>query len=123
LREEGKLRVFENRVLGRLFGHKMDEVIGEWRKLQNVELNDLYCSSIIFWVIKWRRMGWAGHVARMGRVEGYRRYWWENLRERDHLGDEGVDGQIILRRIYRKWDVGVWTGPSWLRVGTFGGHL
>jgi hypothetical protein len=46
-----------------------------------------------------------------------------NPRERDHLGDPGVDGSIILRRIFRKWDVGVWAGSSWLRIGTGGGHL
>jgi hypothetical protein len=45
-------------------------------------------------------------------------YWWENLRERDHWGDPGVDGRIVLRRIFRKWDVGVWTGFSWLRIET-----
>ena len=47
----------------------------------------------------------------------------ENLKERDHLGDPGVDGRIILRWIFRKWDVGVWTGSGWLRVGTGDGHL
>jgi len=46
-----------------------------------------------------------------------------NLEERDHLGDKGVDGRIILRWIFRKWDVGVWTGSNWLRVGPGGGHL
>jgi hypothetical protein len=45
------------------------------------------------------------------------------LRERDHWGDPGVDGRIILRRIFRKWDVGVWTGLSWFRIETGGGHL
>jgi hypothetical protein len=50
-------------------------------------------------------------------------FWWENLRERDHLVDPGVDGRIILRRIFRKWDMGVWTGLSWLRIETGGGHL
>jgi len=50
-------------------------------------------------------------------------FWWGNLRERDHLGDPGVDGRIILRWIFRKWDVGVWTGLSWFRIGTVGGHL
>jgi len=47
----------------------------------------------------------------------------ENLRERDHWGDPGVDGRIILRWIFRKWDVGVWTGSSWLRIGTVCGYL
>jgi len=45
------------------------------------------------------------------------------MRERDHLGDPGVDGRIILRRIFRKWDVEVWTGSSWRRIETGGGHL
>jgi len=48
---------------------------------------------------------------------------WGNLRERDHMGDAGVDGRIVLRRIFRKWEVGVWTGWSWLRIGTGGGYL
>jgi len=51
------------------------------------------------------------------------RVWWGNLRERDHLEDPGVDGRMIFRWILRKWDVGVWTGSSWLRRGTGGGHL
>ena len=46
-----------------------------------------------------------------------------NLKERDHLGDPGLDGRIILRWIFRKWDVGLWTESSWLRIGTGGGHL
>jgi len=66
LREELKLRVFENRVLRRIFGPKGDEVTGDWRKLHNEELNALYSSPNIVWVIKSRKMRWAGHVARMG---------------------------------------------------------
>jgi len=66
LREERKLSVFENKVLRRIFGPRRDEVTGEWRILHNEELNDLYCSPNIVRVIKWRRMRWAGHVARMG---------------------------------------------------------
>jgi len=66
LREERRLRAFENRVLRRVFGPKRDEVTGEWRKLHNEEVNDLYCSLNIVRVIKSRRMRWAGHVARMG---------------------------------------------------------
>ena len=66
LREERRLRVFENRVLRRIFGSKRDEVTGELRKLHNEELNDLYCSPSIVQVIKSGRMGWAERVARMG---------------------------------------------------------
>ena len=69
LRDEPRLRVFENRVLGSIFGPKRDKVTGEWRKLHNEELNDLYCSLNIVWVIK-SRMRWAGHVARMGERRG-----------------------------------------------------
>jgi len=66
LREERKVRVFENRVLRKIFGPRRDEVTGEWRRLHNEELNDLYPSPNIVRVIKSRRMRWAGHVARMG---------------------------------------------------------
>jgi hypothetical protein len=69
LREECRLRVFENRVLRRIFGPKRDEVIGEWRRLHNKELYALYSSPDIIRVIKSRRMIWAEHVARMGRGE------------------------------------------------------
>jgi hypothetical protein len=62
--------VFENRVLWRIFGPKRDEVTGEWRRLHNEELNDLYSSPNIIWVIKSRRMRWAGHVVRMREQRG-----------------------------------------------------
>ena len=71
LREERRLRVFENRVL-RIFGPRRDEVTGEWRKLHNEELSNLYCSPNIVRVIKSRRMRWAGHVARMAKRGIYR---------------------------------------------------
>jgi hypothetical protein len=65
--------VFENRVLRRIFGPKRDEVKGEWRKLHNEELRDLYSSPSIIRILKSRRMRWAGHVARMGtKMNAYR---------------------------------------------------
>jgi len=73
LREERRLRVFENRVLRKVFGHKRDEVTGEWRKLHNEELNDLYSLPNIVRVVKSRRMRWAGHVVRMGEDRGVHR--------------------------------------------------
>ena len=66
MREESRLGVFENRVLRRIFGLKRDDLTGDWRKLHNEELNGLYCSPNIVRVIKSRRMGLTGHVARMG---------------------------------------------------------
>ena len=71
--------------------------------------------------IEKNEMDWA--CSTYGERTGVYRVWWGSLRERDHLGDPGVDGRIILRWIFRKWDVGVWTGSSWLRIGTGGGHL
>ena len=71
LREERRLRVFENRVLRRVFGPKRDKVTGKWRKLHNEELNDLCCSPNIVRVINSRRMSWVGHVAHMERGEAY----------------------------------------------------
>jgi hypothetical protein len=76
LREVHRLRVFENRVLRGIFG--------EWRKLHNKELHDLYYSPSIIRIIKSRRMRWAGHVARMGRRGTLIDYWWESQWERDH---------------------------------------
>jgi len=92
LREERRLRVFENGVLSRVFGPKRDEVTGEWRKLHTEELSDLYSLPNIVRVVKSRRMRWAGHVARMGQGIGVyrvlvgkpegrpRRRWEDNIK-------------------------------------------
>jgi len=99
------------------------EVTGEWRRMHNEELNDLYFSPNIVRVIKSRRMRWTGHVGCMGGERGCIGSWWGNRRERDHWGDLGLDGWIILGWIYRKWDVGIWTGLGWPRIVTGGGRL
>jgi len=75
LKEERRLRVFENRALRRIFASKSDEVTEEWRKLHNEELSDLYCSPNIVRVIKSGRMRWAGHVARVGGSRGKETIW------------------------------------------------
>ena len=58
-----------------------------------------------------------------GRGEAYTEFWWGKSEGKNHLGDPGADGRIILRWIFRKWNVRVWTGSRWLRIGTAGGHL
>jgi hypothetical protein len=84
LREERRLRVFENRMLRKIFRPKRDEVTGVWRKLNDEELHDPYSSPTIVRVIQSIRMRWAGYVARMGKGEACTDFWWRNMRERDH---------------------------------------
>jgi len=104
LREERRLRVFENRVLRRIYGPKRDEVTKELRRLHNKELNDLSPSPNIFREINAGRMRWAVHVARMRDRRGIYSVLVGKLSERDNLEDPGVDGKIILRQIFKKWD-------------------
>ena len=115
--------MFENRVLRRVFGSKRDKVTGEWRKVYNEELSDLYSLPNIERVVKSRRMRWAGHVARMGEKRGI----YSVL-----VGKPG--GKRPLGRPRRRWEdnikmdlqeVGAGCGDwlSWLRIGTGGGHL
>jgi len=95
-RKELRLRVFENRVLRRIFGPKKDEVTGDWMKLHNTELNDLYCSPNILRMIKSRKLRWAGHVASVwerrgvygllvGKPEGKRPLWRPSRRCEDNI--------------------------------------
>jgi hypothetical protein len=95
LREEHRLRVFENRVLRKIFGPKRDED-GSWRKLHNDELHSLYSSPNIVRVIKSRRMRWAGHVAYMG-GKMFMGFWLGGIEVRDYWEDLGVDGRMTLR--------------------------
>jgi len=100
LREERRLKVFENRVLRRIFGPKRDKVTGEWRKLHNEELNDLYFSPNVVWVIK-LRMRWAGHVAHMGERRGVYRIL---------LGKH--EGKRSLGRPRHRWEGSINTLPT-----------
>jgi hypothetical protein len=86
LREEHKLGVFEHRVLKRIFGPKRDEVTGEWRKLHDEELHDLYSSPSIIRIIKPRRMRWEGHVAPIGENRNSHRLLVGKLEGRRPLG-------------------------------------
>jgi hypothetical protein len=92
LREERRLRVFENKMLRKIFGPRRDELTGEWRRLHNEEINVLYSSPNLVRVIKSRRMNglvmWRVWVRRRECVGS----WWGNRRERDHWGDLRVDG-------------------------------
>jgi hypothetical protein len=109
LREEHRLRVFENIVLRRIFGPRRDEVMGDWRKLQNEELHNLYSLPSIIRMIKSRRMRWAGDVARMGETRNVyrilvgkpegkrplgrsRRRWVDNIKiDLKEIGCDGMD--------------------------------
>jgi hypothetical protein len=94
LREEHRLRVFENRALRRIFGPKRDEVKVEWRKLHSEELHILYSSPDIIRQIKLRRMRWARHVARMGEERKVYTVLVGKPKERYRSEDHGVDGKI-----------------------------
>jgi len=122
LREERRLRVFENRVLRKIFGLKRQEVTGQWRKLHNEELNNLYSSPNIIWMTKSRRMRWAGHVL-VERKEETRGIY-------TVLAGKPV-GKRPLRRPRHRWEDNIkmdlqkvgWSGLIWRRIGTGGRHL
>jgi hypothetical protein len=121
LREERRLRVFENRVLRRIFRCKRDEVAGKWRKLHND--NDLYFSPYIFWVIKSRRMRWAGYVARMGERTVAYRVLVGKAEGKSLLGIPGLVRRVIIKCRFRKGNGFECNGLNMLRVGRGGRFL
>jgi hypothetical protein len=115
------LRVFENRVLRRIFEPKRDEVTEEWRKLHNKELNYQYFLPNIVRVIKSRRMRWAGHIARMGESIGVYRVLVGKPQGKRPFGRPRRRWEYKIQMDLRKWDVVAWTGSSWLRIRISGG--
>jgi len=120
MKEEGRLRVYESRLLRKIFGPKKDW--GDWRRLQNEGFYYLF-SPYIIQVIKSRRWdGWGvWHVWEMR--EMCTGLWWGDLRDRDHLEDLCIDGSIILKWIFKKWDREACTGLFWLRTRIGDGPL
>jgi len=106
----------ENMVLRRIFGPRRDAVTGEWRRLHNEELDDLYSSPNIVRVIKSRRMRWVGHVARMGEERGVYRVLVGRPEGRRSLGRPRRRWMDNIGWISRRWGVGIWTGLGWLKI-------
>jgi hypothetical protein len=123
LREEHRLRVSENRVLRGIFGPKRDEVTGEWRKLHSGELHNLYSSPDIMRQIKSRRMRWVGHAARMGEGRNLYRVLVGKPEGKRPLGRPRRRWEDGIKRDLREIDWEVWSGFSWLGIGTVGGLL
>jgi hypothetical protein len=112
--EEHRLRVFENRMLKRICGPKRDEVTGEWRKLHNGELHNLYSTPDIIKQIKSRRMRWAGLVVSITEEEKCARSWSGSPKETDHSEDRGVDGKMGLDWVLGKSAGG--GGVEWIHL-------
>jgi hypothetical protein len=123
LREERRPRGFENREWRRVFGPKRDEVTEEWRKLHSEKLSDLYCLPSIVRVVKSRRMRWAGHLAHMGEGRDVHRFLFGKPEGKRPLRRPRRSWKYNLKCIFRKWDVGIWTGSIRFRIGAGGVHL
>jgi hypothetical protein len=123
LREECGLGVFKNRVLRKIFGPKMDEVTGEWRRIHSKELYTLYSLPNIICVFKSRRMRWAGHAAYMGESRGGDRILEGRSEGRRQLGRPRHLWKDNIRIDLRDVGWGTQTGSIWLRTGTGGGLL
>jgi hypothetical protein len=106
-----------------IFGPKKDEVTGELRKLHNEALNDLYSSPNIVRVITWGRMGWVGHVERMGEVRGLYGILVGKPDGKRLLGRPRRRWEDNIMMDLQKWNVVVWTGSKWLGIETGGGQL
>jgi hypothetical protein len=105
-----RLRMFENRVLRRIYWPKWDEVIMDWRKLHNKGLNDLYSSPSIVWVMNSRTVGWAGNVALMVDRRGINRFWVENPEGKRPLGRPRCRWKDNIKMDFQEVGLGVWTG-------------
>jgi hypothetical protein len=99
---------FDNRVLRKIFGSRRDQVTGKWRRLHKEKFYAPYSSPNIIWVIKSRKMGWAGRVAYMEDVRNSYRVLVGKPEERRPLEASGVDGRIILKLIFEKYNGGMW---------------
>jgi hypothetical protein len=117
--EEQRLRLFENKVLRRIFGRKREEH-GSWRKLHDDELHSLYSSLNTVRVIKSRRMRWRGHVTPMGRGEVLTEFWLGGPKGRDHWEDLGIGARITLRWTFGKRGSMGRIRFGWLRIGSSG---
>jgi hypothetical protein len=110
LREECRLKVFENRVLRRIFGPKRDEGRGGWRRLHNEKLYTLYSSPDVIRMTKLRKTRLTENVARMGERKSRRKVLVGQPERRNNLENQGVDGRIIVKWIFEKWNCVIWIG-------------
>jgi glycosyltransferase involved in cell wall biosynthesis len=119
-RNKHRLRVFENRVLRRIFGPNSHKIIHDWRKLLREQLHGLYFSRNSFLVIKSRPTKWVVHAAFIGGGGGEFDigFWWGNLRKRSCLENLVIYGSAILKGGLRKYVRRAWSGMIWLRTGT-----